>query len=269
MSSDNHLVPFETIMGNLALNDGVHFGHVTPDWMQGRTVYGGMSAALCLQAVHNQFPDLPALRSAHLAFAGPVAGDVSITARALRQGKSASFIVADLTSEAGFGTHATFCFGADRPSSKRQTRFPMPVVPSAEEVGPHFREGGPRPHFTNHFDMRLAAGARPVSGAEEADICLWLKAMAGDHVRLDVALLALGDAPPPAALSLYDQFTPLSTMTWAIDMMTTDLASPDGWYLAHLKSDAIGDGYSAQSMGLWTSDGRAILASKQCVALFG
>jgi Thioesterase-like superfamily len=175
----------------------------------------------------------------------------------------------DLVSEAGFGTHATFCFGADRPSTKRQTRFPMPAVPTPNNVGSHFGKDGPRPQFTHHFDMRLASVSPPVSGAQEADICLWLKAHDGDHSALDVGLLALGDAPPPAALSLYDQFTPLSTMTWAIDMMSTDLKSPDGWYLARLKSDAIGDGYSAQSMGMWTSDGRPVLASKQCVALFG
>ncbi len=256
-------------MDSLVLKDGIHSGHVTSDWMQGRTVYGGMSAALCLRAVRNQFSDLPALRSAHISFAGPVAGDVSIVARMLRQGKSASFVLADLTSEAGFGTHATFCFGADRPSSKRQTRFPMPIVPSPDEVGPHFRETGTRPHFTHHFDMRLAAGSRPVSGAQEADLCLWLKADGSDPSALDVALLALGDAPPPAALSLFNQYTPLSTMTWAIDVMTTDLSSPDGWYLAHLKADNIGDGYSSQSMGLWASDGRAILSSKQTIALFG
>jgi acyl-CoA thioesterase len=263
------LIPFETIMGSLALSNGTHTGHVTPDWMQGRTVYGGMSAALCLQAIRNEYPDLPPLRSAHISFAGPVAGDVAITTRVLRQGKSASFVSADLTSEVGFGTHATFTFGADRPSIQRQTRFPMPQVKSPDEVGPHFREDGPRPHFTNHFDMRLAAGSPPISGATEADICLWLKAKSGAGIALDVALLALGDAPPPAALSLYSQFTPLSTMTWAIDMMTTDLESPDGWYLSNLKSDAIGDGYSAQSMGMWASNGRPILASKQCVALFG
>jgi acyl-CoA thioesterase len=263
------LIPFETIMGSLALKDGTHIGHVTPDWMQGRTVYGGMSAALCLQAIRNDYPDLPPLRSAHISFAGPVAGDVAITTRVLRQGKSASFVTADLSSETGFGTHATFTFGADRPSTKRQTRFPMPDVKRPDEVGPHFGKDGPRPHFTHHFDMRLAAGSPPISGATEADICLWLKAKSGAGVGLDVTLLALGDAPPPAALSLYSQFTPLSTMTWAIDMMTTDLESPDGWYLSHLKSDAIGDGYSAQSMGMWASDGRPILASKQCVAMFG
>jgi acyl-CoA thioesterase len=266
--SEAALIPFATIMDSLTLQDGVHTGHVTPDWMQGRTVYGGMTAALCLQAVRNEYPDLPPLRSAHISFAGPVAGDVAITTRLLRRGKSASFVTADLTSEAGFGTHATFTFGADRPSSKRQTRFLMPSVPTADDIGPMTRKAGAGPNFTNHFDMRLAAGNPPLSGSLEADITFWLKPRF-EFAPLDVALLALGDAPPPAALSLFDQFTPLSTMTWAIDMMSTDLESPDGWYLSHLKSDTIGDGYSAQSMGLWASDGRPILSSKQCVALFG
>jgi acyl-CoA thioesterase len=267
--SEPTLVSLDTTIASLVLQDGVHTGHVTPDWMQGRTVYGGMSAALCLQAVKNEHSGIGPLRSAHLSFAGPVAGDVTITTRVLRQGKSASFVTADLTSEAGYGTHATFCFGADRPSTKRQTRFAMPIVPAPDEIGARSRDGARGPHFTDHFDMRFSAGSAPLSGAEEADICLWLKLKAETKVALDVALLALGDAPPPAALSLFSTFTPLSTMTWAIDMMSTDLVSPDGWYLSHLKSDAIGDGYSAQSMGLWASDGRPILASKQCVALFG
>jgi hypothetical protein len=263
------LTPFDDILASLTRNDGITTGHVTPDWMQGRTAYGGMSAALCLAGVRGDYPDLPALRSAHISFAGPVGGEISISTKMLRRGKSASFVTTDLTSEAGFGTHATFCFGLDRVSSQRQTRFPMPDVPSPDKVTPFFRSEGVRPNFTQHFHMLLASGSSPVSGATEADMCLWIKPKTDWQAPLDVALLALGDAPPPAALSLYTNFTPLSTMTWAIDMMTTDLLSPDGWYLARLKSDAIGDGYSAQSMGLWTSDGRPVLASKQCVALFG
>lgn len=267
--SEDGLTPFDDIIGSLIHAEGITRGHVTPDWMQGRTVYGGMSAALCLAAVRKEHQALPALRSAHLSFAGPVAGDVSITTRLLRQGKSASFVTADLTSEAGFGTHATFCFGADRPSSQSQIRFPMPVVPHHDAVPPFFRAEGGRPNFTQHFIMLLAAGSPPVSGAAEADTCLWLKPRVASRGPNDVALLALGDAPPPAALSLYQQASALSTMTWAIDMMTTNLESPGGWYLARLKSNAIGNGYSAQSMGLWASDGRPILASQQCVALFG
>jgi acyl-CoA thioesterase len=267
--SELDLVPFQTIIGGLSFVDGVTRGQVSPDWMQGRTVYGGMSAALCLAGVRIQFPDLPALRSAHISFAGPVAGDVQIAARMLRQGKSASFVTADLSSALGFGTHGTFCFGSDRASTQRQDRFAMPDVPHYTQVVPFFGNNAGRPNFTHHFHMLLASGSPPVSGAQEADMCLWLKPKSDFSGSPDIALLALGDAPPPAALSLYSSFTPLSTMTWAIDMMTTDLNSPDGWYLARLKSDAIADGYSAQSMGLWSSDGRPILASKQCVALFG
>ncbi|NJR20580.1 MAG: thioesterase family protein [Hyphomonadaceae bacterium] len=224
---------------------------------------------MCLAAVRQQYGDLPPLRSAHIAFAGPVSGDVAISTRVLRQGKSAHFICADLSSDAGFGTHATFCFGADRASSQSQTRFPMPDVPHHSAVTPFFPSDWAAPHFTQHFSMLLASGSAPVSGAAEADMCLWLKPKTASQGPLDVALLALGDVPPPAALSLYRQLTPLSTMTWAIDLMTTDLNSPDGWYLARLKSDAIENGYSAQSMGLWASNGTPILASKQCVALFG
>ena len=39
-------------------------------WTQGRTLYGGLSAALCLEAVARDHPDLPQLRSAQIAFVG-------------------------------------------------------------------------------------------------------------------------------------------------------------------------------------------------------
>ena len=58
-------------------NDG--WSVTIPDeWMQGRTTYGGLSAALCLQAVQNQFVDLPELRTAQINFIGPAGGTVTI-----------------------------------------------------------------------------------------------------------------------------------------------------------------------------------------------
>jgi hypothetical protein len=237
--------------------------------MQGRTLYGGISAALCLRAVRMAYPDLPALRSALIAFAGPSAGDVSIQPNMLRQGKSAAFVTADLTSEAGFGVHATFCFGANRVSAKRQVLLEMPSLPTPDDVFRPFPKDRPRPLFADHFDMRLAKGALPVSGATDADICWWLKALDSHEDYAEATLLALADAPPPAALSLFDTFTPLSTMTWMVDFLTDAPSSPDGWYAAHLKSEAIGDGYSAQNSYLWASDGKPLLACRQTIALFG
>ena len=41
---------------------GDHFTIAVPsDWLQGRTAYGGLSAALCLEASLRTFTDLPPL----------------------------------------------------------------------------------------------------------------------------------------------------------------------------------------------------------------
>lgn len=260
---------FDTLLRSMRLMEDTYQVSVGPDWMQGRTLYGGISAALCLQGVRLAFPDLPPLRSALIAFAGPSAGDVHVRPKILRQGKSAAFVAADLTSEAGFGVHATFCFGASRPSTKRQVLLDMPSLPTPEAVYHPMPKDRPRPMFTDHFDMRVAKGAPPLSGAEQADISWWLKALDSHEDFAEATLLALADAPPPAALSLFDSFTPLSTMTWMVDFLADDPKSPDGWHAAHLKSEAIADGYSAQNSYLWASDGTPLLACRQTVALFG
>ena len=242
MSVEQATTRFDSLLNRMALEDGSYQVSVGPDWMQGRTLYGGISAALCLRAVRLAFPELPPLRSALIAFAGPSAGDVHIRPTMLRQGKSAAFVTADLTSEAGFGVHATFCFGASRVSAKRQVLLEMPSLPTPDDVFRPKPKDRVLPHFTDHFDMRVAKGALPISGATDADICWWLKALDSHEDFAEATLLALADAPPPAALSLFDSFTPLSTMTWMVDFLSDDTTSPDGWYAANLKSEAIADG---------------------------
>src|SRR3569623_3242332 len=86
------------------------------DWLQGRTTYGGLSAALALHAAQGIEPDLPPLRSAQVAFIGPLAGEVTVTAPRLRRGRTAAFIQADVTSDAGLGLRATIEFMAAQPS---------------------------------------------------------------------------------------------------------------------------------------------------------
>ena len=59
--------------------------HVPETWMQGRTTYGGLTAALCLQAAMPTSGGRQ-IRSAQVAFVGPVSGDVECTATLLREG---------------------------------------------------------------------------------------------------------------------------------------------------------------------------------------
>ncbi|GIU66057.1 acyl-CoA thioesterase [Candidatus Phycosocius spiralis] len=269
MNTNQPPTRFDDLLDRLVEKDGQFHVQVGPDWMQGRTLYGGITAALSLQAVHRTLPDLPPLRSALIAFAGPSSGDVVIQPKLLRQGKSAVFISTDLRTSAGFGVHATFCFGAKRDSVQAQQTIAMPQLPRPDTIERAFAKDRPRPEFTGHFDMRLANGPAPVSGGKVAELCWWLKALDRGGVHDDVALMALADAPPPAALSLYDRFSPISTMTWMLDFMSDDVSSPDGWYAAYLKSEAIAEGYSAQNSYLWSSTGRPLIASRQSVALFG
>jgi acyl-CoA thioesterase len=257
----------QAVLGSLAPDGSGGFsGHVPPDWMQGRTLYGGISAALCLAAARLEFPDLPPLRSAQLAFVGPAAGDVTLRNTLLRQGKSASFLTSDLTSEAGHGTRATFCFGADRPSAYRLAGNPAPPVAPASGAPDHFRGMGPA--FARHFDVRIVSGSHPVSGAAEADVMLWLKALDDGAGPLEAFLLAIADVPPPAAMSLFTAPAPISTMTWMVDVLSPGVASADSWYLLRSVGETTGNGYSAQAMGLWSSDGTPILVGRQSVAIF-
>jgi acyl-CoA thioesterase len=85
-------------------------GSIPDSWLQGRTSYGGLSAALALHAAQQSDTDLPPLRSALVAFIGPLSGDVMIRASRLRRGRNAAFIQADVESEAGLGLRATFVF---------------------------------------------------------------------------------------------------------------------------------------------------------------
>jgi len=113
-------------------------GHIYQNWMQGRTTYGGLSAALCLAAVQKEFSDLPPLRSAQVNFIGPVGGDISIEVAVMRRGKSVAYISASMTGEKGLATHAVFCFGIARDSRLNQV-FDTPIndlndIPAPEQI---------------------------------------------------------------------------------------------------------------------------------------
>ena len=57
---------------------------IPEDWRQGRTTYGGLSAALCVAGALRAVPGLPALRAAQFVFVGPPTGGLRISATVLR-----------------------------------------------------------------------------------------------------------------------------------------------------------------------------------------
>lgn len=239
---------------------------IPSNWMQGRTGYGGLTAALALEAALRTVPDLPPLRSAQIGFVGPLAGDIRVEARVLRQGRNATFVQADILSHDGaVGLHALFVFMKTQPSSVDFSG--PPLVPGlAPGVEPLVAPVEP-PAFTGNFDYFLAQPGRPAS--READLLFWIR-LREQTAALDpyVVLLATGDALPPASLLLATRPGPASSINWTLNFAPEPPVTEDGWWLLRSTAHYARLGGSSQSMGIWNSKGVQVASAMQSVALF-
>jgi acyl-CoA thioesterase len=262
------LTPFSQLIAGLTASPDGLSAPIGDDWRQGRTLYGGLSAALCVAAAARALPEWRPLRSAQFAFVGPASGTVTARAALLRQGKSTVFASAEAHGEAGLATRALLCFAAGRPSLHAHGGLPAPRVPAPDSL-PDFFDARLAPAFSRHFEARRAGGAVPVSGAAEPELLLWVRhrdrAVAADAT----ALVALADAAPPAAMTMFTAPAPISTMTWSLDILADP--TPEtmaGWILLRSTAQSVADGYSTQAMFLWDQAGVPLVSGSQCVAIF-
>jgi hypothetical protein len=136
---------------------------------------------------------------------------------------------------------------------------------------PGFFAGGTPPRFAAQFDMLRAGGHAPLSRAAEPGLLVWFRHRdpAARHGLL--GLIALADALPPAAFSMFSAPAPISTITWSIDILDADAAyggGGEGWHLMHSRGDQAADGYTSQEMIVWNDAGIPVLAARQVVAIF-
>ena len=241
--------------------------HVPETWMQGRTTYGGLTSALCLKAAMPTSGGRP-IRSAQIAFVGPVSGDVECTATLLREGKNTVFTSVRMMGETGVAAEAIFAFGTHRESRLNFAHLPAPAVSAPEETVSFFGDSPRRPAFTRNFNMRLAQGKPPMSGAAEADMSLWMRHKDGSVAPDALSVLALADAPPPAAMAMLSEPARISSMTWMAEFLTDDIRTEDGWFLARHVAEASKDGYNSQAMTLWNTSGDPVMIGRQTIAVF-
>ena len=124
-------IPYTQLLDAAQARDGRLHINIPADWAQGRTAYGGLTAALCVEAAGLVSTELPPLRSAQFAFIGPAAGQLHATPTVLRRGKSATYVGVDLAGDDGIATRAMLCFGATRPSRLTYDALPAPAVPAS------------------------------------------------------------------------------------------------------------------------------------------
>ncbi len=260
------MTEFSTLISEMVRNGDAWTSNPTEDWRQGRTLFGGLSAALCFSACEALVLDLPQLRSAQIAYVGPSTGEATLRPSVLRRGKSVTFMACDLIADGAIATRALFCFGAERESAYAKAAAIAPDVPRAQECTSLF--GGIGPTFTQHLDQRIAGGHRPVSGAPDGDLMVWVKHLDPHPPQSLTSLVALGDALPPASLPRLHSPAAISTMTWQFDLIDPARFDPSRYVLIRSTDDALGHGYSGQVMAMWDEEGQAIMTARQSVAVF-
>lgn len=257
------------VVETLAPEAGQFVIQAPEDWGQGRTLYGGMTAALAYEAVRRGHENLPTLRSAQFMFVGPASGCLRFSSTLLRRGRSSTIIAADCVNDAGNVMRATFVFGGPRESKVTHNYLTIPEAPPPEACKSFRKEGASAPPgFWNNFETRLASGGRLLeASAPKPEFAVWTRFLDTGGADATTALLAVADCLPPAAMVHFPAPAPISTMTWTLDV-AHEPQSADGWNLLWAGSEEASEGYSLQNMAMWSESGELVAVGRQAVAIF-
>jgi len=246
---------------------------VPDDWLQGRTVFGGMQVALAARAMRSVMTgaqDLP-LRSLQATFVGPLLGDQQVRVRAeqLRAGRTATHARCDLLLDGQVAFTAVAIFGPARPSLV-SLEMPRPVVAADPEALRDWRDiPGLTPAFQRHFQMRTAVGKAPFRGYPDPHSTIFAKLRDRDCTPED-ALIALSDVIPSPALSTLNTRAVVSSLNWTLELLGDPAKlARDDWALIDTRVRAGGEGFLSQTSILWGPAGHAFSVSHQTVGIFG
>ena len=259
--------PFSELLTRIAAADGAAVLDVPEDWLQGRTLFGGMQAVVGIAAMRTVAPPTP-LRSLQMTFLAPVpGGPVRATARVLRSGKSATHVEARLVD--GDNTLAIMVgvFGASR-TSRIALHPRQPAVSSAKPIELPWIPGVV-PNFTQHFRARWVAGAPPLAGVASPESVIEL-AMRDRGNATEYHAIAMADFIPPIALTYLTEMVPAASLSWMLELLDADFPSLplEGWRV-DAQMMAAHDGYTHQSLVLWGPGGVPVALGRQTMVVFG
>lgn len=259
---------FSNLMRNVVRDGDQWHAPVTDDWLQGRSAFGGLQAALAVRAMRELVPKEMPLRTLQVTFLAPVpAGQVTVRATCLRKGRSVIHVEASLCDGEQILCRLLGVFGMARPSvlDFQPKQLPMPAGPARELT---YVEGR-MPAFTQHFHARWLAGDLPFSAGDQRESILQLS-LRDEGCADETHVLAFADFIPPIALGMFDKPVPGSSLTWMIELLRDrfdDLGMDDWRVDAQLL--AARDGYTNQSVMLWGPRGEPVALSRQSMVVFG
>ncbi len=232
-------------------------------WTQGRTSFGGLSAALAYHAASHIEDELPGLRSAQIAFTGPLFGQLTAETKMLRRGKSTVFVQSDLFCEKGLGLHCNFIFAKQRETEVQtfdMEKPEFPPLPDGEEL-----HSGPPQYFTSNMEY---VGKRIDTSIQTNRLTRWMRLKQRAGLDPVAEIIAMCDSLPPSVMGLLDKNAMVSSMNWQMNIIAEDIETEGGWWLIDSHTHHADHGASSQFMGIWNSRQELIATAMQSVAYY-
>ena len=259
--------PFSKLLAGLTTGAGSASLEVPDDWLQGRTLFGGLQAVIGLAAMRTVAPPTP-LRSMQVTFLSPVpGGPVRAVARVLRSGKNTAHVEARIVDGDNTLCLMVGVFGAARESAVA-LRPVQPSIAGGKAIELPWIPGVV-PNFTQHFRARWMEGAPPTTGVQHPLSVVEL-AMRDAGPASEYHVVALADLIPPIALSYLETMVPAASLTWMLELLVEEVASLplEGWRVDAEMTAAAG-GYTHQSLVLWGPGGVPVALGRQTMVVFG
>lgn len=254
-----------------SLGPGTYHWTPTPDWMQGRTAFGGIVASAMTHALQQNIPAERKLRSLQTSFVGPVRAQESrIETTILREGKNFTQAEARLIQGEQICTIVIGSFGAAHASSLTVTPPQKPETTSPDDTPEQPYIPGMMPSFVQHIAFRWTTDSFPFSGSDQARCQGWFRLRDAEPVHLP-GLIALLDAWPPPVLALANEVVRGSSVTWLLnffaDLPQEGIPSKEWWFYES-QSTASHEGHADSSALVWSPDGALVARSTQLVVEF-
>jgi len=237
-------------------------------WMQGRSAFGGLTAAAMAALGRRIVPDTErGLRLANIQLLAPaVPGRATGEATLLREGRNISFVEVRLQQEGKLVATCTLVFAKKNDSTLDVAAPPPPSTPDPESLTSLPFVRGVFPEFTQHVDMRWADGSPPYSGSSEP-------AFTGVYrYRVPIGdvegVLALLDTWPPPSLALAKRPIPSSTVSWTAHVLAVPQTF-EQWFTFRYETIVGASGLHTIRGQLYGADGGLVGWTEQLVAVFG
>ena len=242
-------------------------------WFQGRSLFGGVTAALMLAKLKHILEQPRRLRSLSVSFVAPIdaAAPITVEAQVLRQGKSVLQGEVHIRQNGTVAAVMLASFGEARESQALQTHStPAPQWQKPENLSSKKDLNGLELPFLHYLDLRWAEGSEAFSGANKATFGAYIRCQNQNGDFTLPHLIAMADGFPPAPSVLLDKIVPMSSLTWTLELLhePVNISLDDFWqYQVH--TDYAAEGYGHCEARMWDKNGQLCLISRQTVTVFG